>query len=73
MTCQFGSTGVEFASEVARLGDNILLRRYRLSACQSTLPSYLNPSETLYVCGVSTSLCVSSTVIAGEYINDILR
>ncbi|NVO56985.1 cysteine hydrolase [Rhodobacteraceae bacterium B1Z28] len=60
--CQFGSPGVELASDVARLKDDILLRRYRLSAFQSALPSYLRPGETLYVCGVSTSLCVSSTV-----------
>lgn len=30
--CQFGLPGVELASEVARLKDDILLRRYRLSA-----------------------------------------
>lgn len=60
--CQVGTPGVELASEVVRDPRDIVLRRYRLSAFQSALPSYLPPGEVLYVCGVSTSLCVSSTV-----------
>lgn len=60
--CQVGTPGVELASDVIRDPNDIVLRRYRLSALQSALPNYLMPGELLYVCGVSTSLCVSSTV-----------
>lgn len=60
--CQAGTTGVELAPAVFRDPRDIVLRRYRLSAFQSALLSYLTPGELLYVCGVSTSLCVSSTV-----------
>jgi len=60
--CQAGTTGVELAPGVFRDPRDIVLRRYRLSAFQSALMSYLTPGELLYVCGVSTSLCVSSTV-----------
>ena len=57
-----GTAGVELAPGVVRDKQDIVLRRYRLSAFQSALPSYLTPGELMYVCGVSTSLCVSSTV-----------
>ena len=60
--CQVGTTGVELAPAVFRDPRDIVLRRYRLSAFQSALTNYLTPGEVLYVCGVSTSLCVSSTV-----------
>ncbi|MCR9136710.1 MAG: cysteine hydrolase [Alphaproteobacteria bacterium] len=60
--CRVGTTGVELASGVFRDPQDIVLRRYRLSAFRSALENYLTPGELLYVCGVSTSLCVSSTV-----------
>ncbi len=60
--CQIGTPGVELAPGVIRDQRDIVLRRYRLSAFRSALMSYLTSVELLYVCGVSTSLCVSSTV-----------
>lgn len=60
--CRVGTTGVELAPGVIRDSQDIVLRRYRLSAFRSALMNYLTPGELLYVCGVSTSLCVSSTV-----------
>ena len=60
--CQLGTPGVELAPEVERHPRDVVLRRYRLSAFHSALPNYIAPGELLYVCGVSTSLCVSSTV-----------
>ncbi|MEM6461086.1 MAG: isochorismatase family cysteine hydrolase [Pseudomonadota bacterium] len=66
---QVQGSGIDLASDVEVADSDIVLRRFRISAFQSPLPNYISPGEALYMCGVTTNFCVSSSVRMGFDLN----